>query len=657
MSVRAVRAWMTPLNVLRAVTYLLGVTFTLYTIYYAYSQFFTQQIRYTNLFLGLGIALFYLHTVLEGQREEGATEGSIRRRIEPLVAVGLAGLAIWSVAYVELHFDRLFYDAPVVGYTTNDLLVGLVLIVLAVDTTRRAFGNTIAAVTLTAVVYAHSLVGPNMPGVFRHTGMSWEQIARDGAIGLTGVYHETLMGIGATWVAIFIMFAGIAKAYGLMDFVLDAGREIGSSLRTGIVQVAVIASMVMGSITGSAAANTATTGSFTIPMLRDQGIRDDFAAAIEAVASAGGQMLPPVMGVAAFLMADIIGVPYVDVIRAGLIPAALFYLSVGVGVHLAVLKFGWTTERTDKFEPRVLLQGLHFAVPLAVLLYTLIVLRYSPLSAGMYTIFTIVGTVALRNLYVDGPSLDTLLATARRTVTGLYRGGVEMAPLVGVLAAMGIIIELLTQTGLAQRVSTLIVGLGGGSLLLVLVLAMLASILFGLGMPTPAAYILVVILVAPGVEAMGIPELTTHMFVFYFAMLSAITPPVAISVAVGSRIAGTSFTRACLQALRIGAPGFAIPFAFVANDGLIQWSFPETVVAFPLVLAGTVALIVATVGYDGRRSLGSLRRTLYGVASFGAMFGVVVHPALQIGAGVAVVVALAVSNSSTPSRFRVSARN
>lgn len=660
MSARTALRWLTPFNALRATTYLLGVTFTLYTIYYAYSLFFIR-IRYSNLFVGMGIALFYLHTVLEGYREqENEPKSELRaliQRIDPLIAIGLAVLALWSVAYVELNFDRLFYDAPVVGYTTNDLLIGLTLIALAIDTTRRAFGNIIAAVTVAAIVYAHTLVGPNMPGVFRHTGMTWEQIARDGAIGLTGVYHDTLMGIGATWVAIFIMFAGIAKAYGLMDFVLDAGREIGSSLHTGVVQVAVIASMIMGSITGSAAANTATTGSFTIPMLRDQGVRDDFAAAIEAVASAGGQMLPPVMGVAAFLMADIIGVPYVDIIRAGLIPATLFYLSVGVGVHLAVLKFGWTTERVDGFDPRVLLGGVHFAIPLAVLLYTLVILRYSPLSAGMYTIFTIVVVVALRNLYVDGPSTTTLTSTARQSVNGLYRGGVEMAPLVGVLAAMGIIIELLTQTGLAQRVSTLIVGLGGGSLLVVLVLAMLASILFGLGMPTPAAYILVVILVAPGVEAMGIAEITTHMFVFYFAMLSAITPPVAISVAVGSRIAGTSFTKSCVQALRIGAPGFVIPFAFIANDSLIYWSFPDTLIAFPLVLAGTVGLIVATVGYDGTRNLGIGYRTLYTVLSFGAMFGVVVHPAIQIGTALAIVAALLVSNTNTTSRLRAPTRN
>ena len=673
-----VRRWPTPLDVLRASVYLLGITFTLYTIYYAYSLFFIR-IRYTILFVGMGIALFYLDYVRghyeAAQRagetavadvpeategEEAATAGRLRslaHRVDSLVAVGLALLALGSAAYVQLNFDRLFYDAPVLGYTNSDLLIGVALIALAVDATRRAFGNVIAAVTVGTILYAHSLVGPNLPGVLRHTGMTWEQIARDGAIGLTGVYHATLMGIGATWVAIFIMFAGIAKAYGLMDFVLDAGREAGSSLHTGVVQIAVIASMIMGSITGSAAANTATTGSFTIPMLKDQGVRADFAASIEGVASAGGQMLPPVMGVAAFLMADIIGVPYVDIITAGLIPAALFYFSVGIAVHLVVMKFGWTTERVTDFEPRILLRGIHFAIPIGVLVYTLIVLRFTPLSAGMYTIFSIMLVVPARNLLVDGISGETTVKTLKQTVNGLHRGGVEMAPLVGVLAAMGVIIELLTQTGLAQRVSTLIVGLGGGSLLVVLLLAMLASILFGLGMPTPAAYIMVVILVAPGVNAMGVPAITTHMFVFYFAMLSAITPPVAISVAVGSRIAGASFTRSCVQALRIGAPGFVIPFAFVTNNSLIYWSLPMTLVAFPLVLTGTIALVVATVGYDGSRRLSYPHRALYVVFAFGAMFGTVVHLAIPVAAAMIIFLLITLSNTGGASWLSIPTRN
>ncbi|WP_049922514.1 TRAP transporter permease [Halopiger djelfimassiliensis] len=684
-----------PLRGLDCVVYLLGVALTLFTLVYAVSlvygwpfarviaepQWIKRVELYMILFFGLGIALYYLDyaqdrlptevddtqpdsplpvspTVLERARRGYAT-------IDPYVAIGLAVAAIAATGYVYTNFGRLEGDAFIVGYTTTDHLVGAVLIALAIDATRRAFGVVIAAVAVLSIVYAHSMVGSNLFGVFRHSGMSWTQIAENGAVSISGVYHGTLMDVGSRWVAIFIMFAGIAKTYGLMEFVREVGQELGRSLRTGVVQIAVISSMIMGSITGSAAANTATTGSFTIPMIKDQGVRDDVAASIEAVASAGGQMLPPVMGVAAFLMADILDVPYLAIVKAGVIPAALFYFSVCLAVHFTILKFGWISSDLSRFDWRLLLGGIHFAVPMAVLLITLVYLRYTPFTAGMYTIFAIIGVMYVRNLLVhvfaigdderDGAGKENvtveaivrnLLETTKQTFDGFKQGGVEMAPLVGVLAAMGVIIELVEGTGLTARVATTLIGMGdisllgiGGGLFVVLFLAMLASILFGLGMPTPAAYILVAVLVAKPVTEMGVPDITMHMFVFYFAMLSAITPPVAISVAIGSRIAGASFIRSCVQSLRLGAPGFVIPYAFVANNSLIYWS-GETLLAFPVVMAGTVGLIVATVGFDGARDLSVPVRGLYAVASLCAMFGSVVHVGLQVVAAALVVAAL-----------------
>nr|WP_245726751.1 TRAP transporter fused permease subunit [Natronorubrum sediminis] len=637
-----------------------------------------MRTRYSVLFLGLGLAVFYFDEARQCFKTEGDESGyekkaavadggttsadssgrtlsgknrtaiartkTVWAKVDPylLIASGIA--ALLTAAYVEFHFYRLLQDVHLLGFTDLDLFVGGVIIYLAIDATRRAFGWIIALVTIGSILYATNYVGPNLPSFLRHSGFDLERISSEGAISLSGVYHETLMGIGSTWVAIFIMFAGIAKAYGLMDFILDVGRELGKSLTTGVVQIAVIASMIMGSITGSAAANTATTGSFTIPMMQDQKVRDDYAAAIEAVASAGGQMLPPVMGVAAFLMADIIGVSYLRVIQAGVIPAALFYLSVGIAVHFTVLKFGWTSKNTGSFNYGMLTRGAHFAIPLFVLLYLLVVMRWTPLTAGLYTIITMIVVGLLTSVVskVRASEIDSgvVKEESKTILLGLRRGGLEMAPLVGVLAAMGIIIEMLTQTGLAQRVSTAIVGMGGGLLLVVLLLAMVASILFGLGMPTPAAYILVVILVAPGVMEMGVPEITTHMFVFYFAMLSAITPPVAISVAVGSRIANTDFITSCINALRIGAPGFLIPFALVANESLIYWS-STTLIEFPVVLAGTIALIVATVRFDGARLLSIPWRGFYGLLAFIAMFGGLAHIGVQVGAAIVIVAGLA----------------
>ena len=643
---------------LRAIVYAMGVGLTLYTIYYA-GTLFIDRGRYANIFLGIGVSLFYLVQLLENHVAEEATlsetdaslgEEESSRFDHPvwsaldvalLVAGAVAALAI--AGYVELNYDRLL-DAPIFGWDQLDYYVGVAAMVLVTDATRRAYGNVIAGVVVVSVIYA--FVGPYLPGVLFHTGMDWTQVARHGAIGLTGVYGFVLE-VGATAVAIFLMFAGMAKAYGLMDLVLNLSREVRNVFRTGVVQVAVVGSMIMGSITGSAAANTATTGSFTIPMIKDQGVREDFACAIEAVASSGGQMLPPIMGVAAFLMADIIVVPYVEIVRAGTLPALLFYFSVGVAVHLSVYKFGWTTPADGSFDKRVLLQGVHYVIPIGVLLYTLVILRYSPLSAGMYTIFSLVPSALLKRLIDARMEEDAADEVAKdfvvTTFDGLRQGAVDMAPLVGILGSLGIVIQMVEQTGLGARISFRMVALAGGILVFLLILAMLTSIAFGLGMPTPAAYIVVASLVAPALTQLAVPTLVAHMFVFYFAMLSAITPPVAVAVAVGAQIAGADFLRSCKQALRIGAPGFFIPFAFVANDSIILWSFPETLLAVFVVLAGTVSLVVATVGYDGAQDIGWPHRVVYLALTFGAMFAP--QRVVQLGAMTLIVAVLVLTNT------------
>ena len=707
---------------LRGTITALAVALSVYTFYYAYSLVFVR-VRHSNVFLGAGLALFFLYEALKhryGTEEMVAYRDRkrapdvsaldrVRRTLgpyDPAVLVIEAAVAVAATAYVEWHFDRLLNDAVVLGFTGADYVVGALIVAVVTDATRRAYGWAITSVVFAAIAYA--MAGPWLPGFLGHTGMTWQNVARYGAIGLSGTYGF-ILGVGATWVAVFIIFAGMAKACGALRFILDGGQRLGRRMRSGVVQVAVIASMAMGSITGSAAANTATTGSFTIPMMKEQGVRPDFAAAIESVASSGGQMMPPVMGVAAFIMADILQVSYVRIIQAALVPALLFYFSVGIAVQFVVLRFGWTTERDlsgpspftagalvtvgyaalaigafaaarsvlrtsavaagvgalavvlvvrglqsvatrsggeaarADFEGSVerFFGGTHFAVPMGVLVYTLVVMRLTPLSAGLYTALTLVGTIFVRRLFVDDSPAAALREWLLQTVRGLRSGAIDMAPLVGVLAAMGIIISMLTQTGLAQKISLRMVGLAGGVLVAVLVMAMFLSILFGLGMPTPAAYILVVILVAPGIIEVGIPEITAHLFVFYFAMLSAITPPVAVAVAVGSRIADANFMRTGKQALRIGAPGFLIPFAFVTNSSLIYWSFPATLVHTAVVFVGVVALVAATTAYDGEAVLGPARRLAYLALSLIALYAPMT--VVQAGAALAIAAGLAIA--------------
>lgn len=727
---------------LRLAIGLLAVSLSLYTFYYAYSLALVR-VRHSNIFLGIGLATYFLYEALKHRygnedveayrnRDTSQTEsvlGEIQAQFSRIGSADWLFLILEAVGiligtwYVESNFDRLLNDAPILGYTQPDYIVGLLIIIVVTDATRRAYGWAITSVVLGSIAYA--LAGPWLPGFLSHTGMGWQEVARYGAIGLSGTYGF-ILGIGATWVAVFIIFAGMAKAYGALDYILDSGQQLGTYLRTGIAQVAIIASMAMGSITGSAAANTATTGSFTIPMLQNQGIRDDFAAAIESVASTGGQMMPPVMGVAAFIMADILGVPYLEIIRAALIPAMLFYFSAGLATHFVVLRFGWTSEqsavgsfvsslfsykslfiigytafvsvsfillnaligfsalyaglgalatvvvirllqalltqkdttaaRADfKNAVKRFFGGTHFAVPMAVLVYTLVVMRLTPLSAGLYTTITLVATVAIRQLTISSP-FQALVNSTIKLFEGLRAGAIEMAPLVGVLAALGIIVSMFTQTGLASKISVRMVGLAGGVFIVVLVMAMLLSILFGLGMPTPAAYILVVTLVAPAIIEIGVPELTAHLFVFYFAMLSAITPPVAIAVAVGSRISDASFIQTAKQALRIGIAGFFIPFAFITNTSLIYWSVPGTLIHGVVVFTGVIALTVATTAYDGKNVLKPLPRVVYFGLAVGALYApstmVQIIAAAFVGGGLALAQFDQIPAAATPTEGR-----
>jgi len=703
----AFRARQTHEQVLVAVVTVLGIALTASTLAFAWSRPFVR-VRWANLFLGAGIALYYLNLAVQARDGTSRLLGLVPDRYHDhvgrldaalCVVSAVAGVAV-SV-YVETNFTRLFERAVVIGFNQTDIVVGLVVVALVVDATRRAYGWSIALVAIGSIVYA--LVGPALPGFLSHTGFALRDIATYGAVRISGAYGF-IMEIGATWVAIFIMFAGLARVYGALDVILGLGQRLGENLKSGVVHVAVISSMAMGSITGSAAANAATTGSFTIPMMKRQGVRKDYAAAIESVASSGGQIMPPVMGVAAFLMADILGVSYFRVIQAAFLPAILFYFSVGIAIQFAVLRHGWTTETSGRgglisslFGKRALVtvgyvalvvaafragrdvlalgalesaavalvalavarlvhavafgsentstelagalrrffSGTHFLVPMSVLIYTLVVMRLSPLAAGLYTTLTMVGTMYVGNVLVAATSDDddsdeptvtssvsaALVGTTIDTLRGFKRGALDMAPLVGVLASMGVIISMLTQTGLTQKISLRMISIGGGVLVVVLLLAMVSSILFGLGMPTPAAYILVQALVAPALVDLGVGAITAHLYVFYFAMLSAITPPVAVGVAVGARIADSSFMQSAVQALRIGAAGFLIPFALVANPSLITWTLSGTPIAAFAVFLGVVSLTAATIGHDGDETLTTPKRAVFLALAALALFG------------------------------------
>ncbi|ELY50463.1 TRAP-type transport system permease protein [Natronolimnohabitans innermongolicus JCM 12255] len=594
------------------------------------------------------LAAFYLASI-------NFSPSGVRDRVGNAISAGLVVTVLATTAYVHVHYWRWLRQArEQYIYTNVDLLIGAIIILITIHATWKAYGKLLAFVTVGAIGYGY--FGPMFPGILNHGGFDLETIIYSNSVALNGVYGF-LLGVGATWVVIFILFAGIIESYGGMDYVIKIGRSVGRRISSGIPQVAVVSSMLMGSITGSSAANVATTGSFTIPLMQDNKVGDKYAASIESIASTGGQILPPVMGSAAFLMADLIGVSFVDIIQAAILPAILFYIGMAFVVHLSAHRYGWLMRDGDvmavpeeeRLSPvEMLISTAPYTIPLVVLIYTLVILRWDPMTAGLYAIIALVPAALVRDLILDQSSPSTVKIWGRRTIEGCKIGVVNMAPLTAVLASLGIVIQIISQTGFALSFSLQMVAIAGGVFILVLLLAMASSILFGLGMPTPAAYVVVAVLTAPGLVQLGIGEITAHMFVFYFALLSTITPPVALSCAVACGIAGASFFDVCKETIRLGLFSFLIPWVFVFNEQLIYWEGTTTAIIFLTSSVGILSVVIALVGYDLQAKLNYVSRALYMAFAFAIWF--VPNMTVKIGLSLVLLVwVVAVFNETVPS--------
>ncbi|WP_165874809.1 TRAP transporter permease [Natrarchaeobius oligotrophus] len=618
---------------------LLAVGLSMWIIIFAYSGEFIPRQQHANIVLGLGLSVYYFnnaHTLLQRDTLE------LRERISLGVSLAFAVAILALTAYVHLNYYRWLESGRLLVYTDLDLLIGIGIITVVIDATFRKYGTILGLVILFVIGYGY--FGQYFPGVLGHSGLTVEQIIRRQTINLTGIYGFLLQ-VGATWIAIFIIFAGLVEGHRGFDFILDLGERLAKRSKNAVVQTAVVSSMIMGTMMGSSASNVATTGSFTIPLMKDRGVPPKLAGAIESVASTGGQILPPIMGTAAFIMADIINVPFAEIAIAGLVPAALFYLSVVLSIHFIMVKKDIIGSSGIEFEEseesvtsrrELAITGIQYVVPLAVLVYVLMIQQVSPMAAGISSI----GALLVTRFVFLTPQRQTKQFVTD-TVDGLEKGGKNLAPFMAILASLGIVINIITVTGLAQRIATQLIAISGGQLLVFLVLAMIVSLLFGLGMPTPAAYVLVATILAPELVSLGVPQLSAHLFVFYFALLSAITPPVALAVAIACNISHTDFLATTKQALVIGGVAFIIPYIFVFNDEIIFLSVSETV---PTLLILVVAIWMLTSAIVGHNGLGRISPVERGIGVF--VFGLLAFQAslltITLGLGIFLVATIAV---------------
>jgi TRAP transporter 4TM/12TM fusion protein len=549
------------------------------------------------------------------------------RVIHFLLALAAAAVIVYVFAeYRALIRQRSFLPSD------TDLFVALVFLALALYASMREWGWVVSAIAVVGVLYGY--FGQWMPeGLLYHGGLTLKRL-----IGTTSIpYFQGLLGglseLSAGTIFPFMLFAAALQATGCVAFIMQIAYRIGGRTRAGPAQIAVISSGFMGMVSGSSVANVASTGALTIPLMKKVGFKPEFAGAVESVASTGGQITPPVMGLAAFLIVGMTGIPYGEIVIAAVFPAFIFYAYLMFAVHLRALRFDLDataqTELTREFESAdtilvACLKHLHFFVA-TIYLVTVLIMVNMPGRAALQAAGILIALYIVRELILSWRGIATIAANTLRLLCSIaYDGALRGAQVAVVVAVIGVLVDILAVTGFSQKLSFFMLELAGGNLALLLVVAAFACLAFGLGLPTSAAYILVALLGAPALVQLGVPLIAAHMFVFFFANISAITPPVAICCLVAAKIAQGSFFRTSFIAVRLGLPGFILPFLFVVHPEIlgVDANFATTAFVSLIALVGVVTLNIILEGYL-LRPLTMVERVLLLPAALGLL-----HPSL-----------------------------
>ena len=591
----------------------LGVALAM-SLYHLYVGFFGTPDAFTlrSTHVGFALVLCFLTLPL---RASDAGRGP-RPWDWALIALSLAA-TIYPVMATDYIYARFIY---VDDLRTVDIVLGIVLILLVIEAARRALGLVLPVTVVIFLVYALFLTNTAPLLLLEQMYLTTE--------GIFGIP----VAVSATYVVLFILFGAFVERSGAGKLFMDFAIALTGHTVGGPAKVACVTSGLFGSVSGSAVANVMTTGTFTIPLMKRLGYRPAFSGAVEAVASTGGQIMPPIMGAAAFVMAEFMGVSYLTVAGYALIPALLYYVAVFSAVHFEAKRTGMQGLPRDEL-PRlgtVLRERGHLFLPLLVIVGTLLI-GYSAPFAALCGIASVVPTALLRKTTRGEVNL-------RMIVDSLEAGAIGSIIVALACAAAGIVIGVITLTGAGLTFSSFVIGVADDMLLPALLLTMAAGIMLGMGMPTTPAYIIQVSLLVPALVKLGVPMESAHMFVFYFAILSAITPPVAIAVYAANGLSGAGLWESSVAAVKLGATGYIIPFMFVFGPSLLMigpwaWVLTTTVTA-------TIGVIFLAGGLHGylltRASL--LQRFLLVAAAF-----VLIKPGLTtdltgIGLGGAVLV-------------------
>lgn len=556
-------------SALKKVSLILAICFVAFHLYTA--TFGTMPgIAQKSIHLGFLLVIFYINAMVDSEK-----------RWEQIFLGIMALFALGGCAYITILDENLQLRAGIVY--ASDILFAILLIIAIFEACRRKMGNPLVIITLVFVAYA--FLGKYIPGFLNQPGMTLKKFTSLVYLTTDGIFGSPLYA-SASYVVLFVLLGAIMSVSGIGDYMTNLATSLFGHMRGGPAKVAVVASGFFGSISGSPTANVIGTGTFTIPMMKKNGFEPEFAAAVEATASTGGAIMPPIMGSTAFIMAEMLGIPYTAVAKAALIPAILYFLAVLFGVDIYAAKHGLKgIPRSQLPKVRSMLKQIYMLAPLIFLIFCMAVFNMTIVRSGLLTIIVTLVLVEInpKTRMTKEQWLQIPVQTVKSAVS------------VGIACAMaGIISGVIMGSGLGYRISSILTSVAGTSMLLLLVLTMVVSLIMGMGVPTTAAYLVLASLVAPTMIQLGIPPLAAHMFIFYFGCISSITPPVALAAYAGAGLAGCDPNKTGYKAFRLAFCSFLMPYLFVYNPVLLMeggvldilWSLVTALIGAYLLASG-----------------------------------------------------------------------
>ncbi|RKY00274.1 MAG: C4-dicarboxylate ABC transporter permease, partial [Spirochaetes bacterium] len=529
--------------------------------------------------------------------------------------------------YSSIFYNQLMFR---VGNPTNiDLIFGIGLILFILEATRRSVSPALPVITLVFIIYV--FLGPWMPELIEHRGYGIRRLIDHLFLTMEGIWGVPI-GVSSTYVFLFVLFGAFLERTGAGDYLLKLSFATMGRFRGGPAKAAVVASALMGTVSGSSIANTVTTGSMTIPLMKKVGFRKEMAGAVEVAASTNGQLMPPVMGAAAFIMAEFTDIPYFQIIKHAIIPAVLSYIAIFSIIHLEAIKTGIGRLPKEEIPPvlKTFFSGAYLLIPLAFLIYVLLVLKLTPTTSAFISIMVSIAVALIENnirypiRYLktkksnpsdavnDQASIEETkfnpwiggTATAiKLLLQAMEMGARNMIGIAAACACCGIIVGVVTLTGLGLKMTLLIVTLAQGKLFLTLLFAVFASIILGMGLPTTATYIIMAAMTAPAIlevgADLGVPLIAAHLFVFYYGIVADDTPPVGLCAYAAAGIAHSDPIKTGIQSFKLDAAAFTLPFIYLYNPQLlmINTSFLNLLMIIPVAIVGMFLFAAGIQGF------------------------------------------------------------